>query len=118
MSILPSSLRLSSLAQAVEFFDHRDRSMHDVELLEGAAYVFFHKLGLVLRLSKCGEAIVTAPSSPTTSSDIGLRYNGHFILHTKGTTAYSMTIFLSRHPQGGDQMMSVLVPLAIGGILR
>ena len=41
MSILPSSLRLSSLAMAVEFFDHRDRSMHDVELIEGAAYVLY-----------------------------------------------------------------------------
>lgn len=56
MSILPTSLRLSSLAQAVEFFDHRDRSMHDAELKEGAAFVLYHKLGLVLRLSKSGEA--------------------------------------------------------------
>ena len=52
MSILPNSLRLSSLAQAVEFFDHRDRAMHDSELQEGAAYVLYHKLGLPLRLSK------------------------------------------------------------------
>lgn len=56
MSILPTSLRLSSLAQAVEFFDHRERSMHDAELREGAAFVLYHKLGLVLRLSKSGEA--------------------------------------------------------------
>jgi hypothetical protein len=69
MSILPSSLRLSSLARAVEFFDHRDRSMHDVELIEGAAYVLYHKLGLALRLSRCGEVAVAAlPSSPTTSA--------------------------------------------------
>ncbi|KAL7518573.1 hypothetical protein ACHAWX_003387 [Stephanocyclus meneghinianus] len=52
MSILPNTLRLSSLAQAVEFFDHRDRAMHDSELQEGAAYVLYHKLGLALRLSK------------------------------------------------------------------
>ena len=56
MSILPTSLRLSSLAQAVEFFDHRERSMHDAELREGGAFVLYHKLGLVLRLSKSGEA--------------------------------------------------------------
>ena len=55
MSILPTSLRLSSLAQAVEFFDHRDRAMHDAELREGGAFVLYHKLGLVLRLSRCGE---------------------------------------------------------------
>ncbi|KAL7552948.1 hypothetical protein ACHAWF_017317 [Thalassiosira exigua] len=58
MSILPASLRLSSLAQAVEFFDHRDRAMHDAELREGGAFVLYHKLGLVLRLSRCGEAAV------------------------------------------------------------
>ena len=34
--------------------------------------------------------------------------------NTKRTIAYSMTISLSRHPQGRDQMMSV--PLVIGGI--
>jgi len=56
MSILPTSLRLSSLAQAVEFFDHRDRAMHDAELREGGAFVLYHKLGLVLRLSRCGES--------------------------------------------------------------
>ena len=55
MSILPTSLRLSSLSQAVEFFDHRDRAMHDAELREGAAFVLYHKLGLVLRLSKSCE---------------------------------------------------------------
>lgn len=71
MSILPSSLRLSSLAQAVEFFDHRDRSMHDVELVEGAAYVLYHKLGLALRLSRCGEAVTTLPSSPTSIATAG-----------------------------------------------
>jgi hypothetical protein len=56
MSILPNSLRLSSLAQAVEFFDHRDRAMHDSELQEGSAYVLYHKLGLALRLSKGMES--------------------------------------------------------------
>mmetsp|Transcript_31715 Transcript_31715/g.67211 ORF Transcript_31715/g.67211 Transcript_31715/m.67211 type:complete len:869 (-) Transcript_31715:218-2824(-) len=55
MSILPSSLRLSSLSQAVEFFDHRDRAMHDAELREGAAFVLYHKLGLILKLSKSSE---------------------------------------------------------------
>ncbi|KAL3785845.1 hypothetical protein ACHAW5_000153 [Stephanodiscus triporus] len=60
MSILPTSLRLSSLAQAVEFFDHRDRAMHDAELREGGAFVLYHKLGLVLRLSKSGEAALSA----------------------------------------------------------
>ena len=55
MSILPSSLRLSSLAQACEFFDHRDRAIHDAELREGAAFVLYHKLAFVLRLSRCGE---------------------------------------------------------------
>lgn len=58
MSILPASLRLSSLAQAVEFFDHRDRAMHDAELREGGAFVLYHKLGLVLRLSRCGESVI------------------------------------------------------------
>jgi hypothetical protein len=52
MSILPNTLRLSSLAQAVEFFDHRDRAMHDAELQEGAAFVLYHKLGMPLRLSR------------------------------------------------------------------
>jgi hypothetical protein len=56
MSILPTSLRLSSLAQAVEFFDHRDRAMHDAELREGGGFVLYHKLGLVLRLSRSGDA--------------------------------------------------------------
>ncbi len=55
MSILPSSLRLSSLSQALEFFDHRDRAMHDAELREGAAFVLYHKLGLILKLSKSSE---------------------------------------------------------------
>jgi len=55
MSILPTSLRLSSLAQACEFFDHRDKSIHDAELREGAAFVLYHKLAFVLRLSRCGE---------------------------------------------------------------
>ena len=55
MSILPTSLRLSSLAQACEFFDHRDKSIHDAELREGAAFVMYHKLAFVLRLSRCGE---------------------------------------------------------------
>jgi len=55
MSILPTSLRLSSLAQACEFFDHRDKSLHDVELREGAAFVLYHKLAFVLRLCRCGE---------------------------------------------------------------
>ena len=55
MSILPTSLRLSGLAQAVEFFDHRDKAMHDAELREGGAFVLYHKLGLVLRLSRCGD---------------------------------------------------------------
>ena len=55
MSILPTSLRLSSLAQACEFFDHRDKSIHDAELCEGAAFVLYHKLAFVLRLSRCGE---------------------------------------------------------------
>lgn len=57
MSILPTSLRLSSLAQAVEFFDHRDRAMHDSELREGAAYVLYHKLGLALRLAALERSI-------------------------------------------------------------
>ena len=56
MSVLPASLRLSALAQAVEFFDHRDRAMHDAELREGGAFVLYHKLALVSRLSRCGEA--------------------------------------------------------------
>lgn len=73
MAILPTSLRLSSLAQAVEFFDHRDRAMHDSELREGAAYVLYHKLGLALRLSRCREvncegegvfAVTGGPLSP------------------------------------------------------
>jgi hypothetical protein len=55
MSILPSSLRLSSLAQACEFFDHRDRAIHDAELREGAAFVLYHKLAFVIRLVRCGE---------------------------------------------------------------
>ena len=72
MSILPSSLRLSSLAMAVEFFDHRDRSMHDVELIEGAAYVLYHKLGLALRLSRCGKVAVAALPSSRTFGAVGI----------------------------------------------
>ncbi|KAL9178326.1 hypothetical protein ACHAXT_001754 [Thalassiosira profunda] len=57
MSVLPASLRLASLAQAVEFFDHRERATHDAELREGAAFVLYQKLGLALRLSQSGEAV-------------------------------------------------------------
>ena len=63
MSILLTSLRLSSLAQAVEFFDHRDRAMHDSELREGGAFILYHKLGLVLRLSRCGESVMDESSN-------------------------------------------------------
>jgi hypothetical protein len=65
MSILPNTLRLSSLAQAVEFFDHRDRAMHDSELQEGAAYVLYHKLGLPLRLSKGIDLEESENSNPS-----------------------------------------------------
>lgn len=71
MSILPTSLRLSSLAQAVEFFDHRDRAMHDAELREGGGFVLYHKLGLVLRLSRSGEAAISRGIGMEVHSPIG-----------------------------------------------
>lgn len=70
MSILPSSLRLSSLSQAVEFFDHRDRAMHDAELREGAAFVLYHKLGLILKLSKSSEMERMYEMSSSSSSSM------------------------------------------------
>lgn len=78
MAILPTSLRLSSLAQAVEFFDHRDRAMHDSELREGAAYVLYHKLGLALRLSRCrevnceGEGVFAVTGGPLSPPNKGM----------------------------------------------
>lgn len=71
MSILPTSLRLSSLAQAVEFFDHRDRAMHDAELREGGAFVLYHKLGLVLQLSRCGETALEMEDQGNTKKSEG-----------------------------------------------
>ncbi|KAL3808097.1 hypothetical protein ACHAXA_010809 [Cyclostephanos tholiformis] len=73
MSILPTSLRLSSLAQAVEFFDHRDRAMHDAELREGGAFVLYHKLGLVLRLSRCGEAAISGLGGGSMDNDSSIK---------------------------------------------
>ena len=32
--------------------------MHDAELREGGAFILYHKLGLVLQLSRCGEAVL------------------------------------------------------------
>jgi hypothetical protein len=84
MSILPNTLRLSSLAQAVEFFDHRDRSMHDSELTEGAAYVLYHKLGLALRLSKGfdSENAAEAPQNPGLGPHHYLTYQQHLASST------------------------------------
>jgi len=76
MSILPTSLRLSSLAQAVEFFDHRERSMHDAELREGGAFVLYHKLGLVLQLSKSGMAQMTEGEGGVMDKDAKAKNNG------------------------------------------
>lgn len=59
MSILPSSLRLASLTQAMEFLDHRDKNMHDAELREeGVAFVLYQKLGLALQFSRCCDVVV------------------------------------------------------------
>lgn len=51
MSILPHDLRLSSIAQAAGFFDHRDRMTHDNELREGAANILYQKLAFSLSIS-------------------------------------------------------------------
>lgn len=75
MSILPNTLRLSSLAQAVEFFDHRDRSMHDAELHEGAAHVLYHKLGLPLRLSRSSD--VTEDGEHASNGNNGGHWKGN-----------------------------------------
>mmetsp|Transcript_3583 Transcript_3583/g.9583 ORF Transcript_3583/g.9583 Transcript_3583/m.9583 type:complete len:644 (+) Transcript_3583:1833-3764(+) len=51
MSILPHDLRLSTLAQATDFFDHRDRTAHGAELREGAAPILYQKLAFALHQS-------------------------------------------------------------------
>ena len=48
MSILPASLRLTALRQASDYFDHRDRAQHDLELREGAAAVLYQKLAFAI----------------------------------------------------------------------
>ena len=48
MSIFPSDLRLSTLAQATYFFDHRDRGQHNLELREGSAAILYQKLAFAL----------------------------------------------------------------------
>ena len=91
MSILPTSLRLSSLAQAVEFFDHRDRAMHDAELREGGAFVLYHKLGLVLRLSRCGEATIEASTKSTKKAGGGNGPTNHYLSYQQ-TLANSLAV--------------------------
>jgi hypothetical protein len=51
MSVLPHDLRLASITQGCQFFDHRDRAAHDNELHEGAAFILFQKLALAMSLS-------------------------------------------------------------------
>mmetsp|Transcript_8174 Transcript_8174/g.22757 ORF Transcript_8174/g.22757 Transcript_8174/m.22757 type:complete len:917 (+) Transcript_8174:190-2940(+) len=48
MSILPASIRLTALQQASDYFDHRDRTQHDLELREGAAAVLYQKLAFAI----------------------------------------------------------------------
>lgn len=48
MSILPASLRMTALRQASDYFDHRDRAQHDLELREGAAAILYQKLALAI----------------------------------------------------------------------
>jgi hypothetical protein len=86
MSILPNTLRLSSLAQAVEFFDHRDRAMHDSELQEGAAYVLYHKLGLPLRLSKGIDLEESESSNPSPYSKNGSNHMMTYQQHLASST--------------------------------
>lgn len=51
MSVLPHDLRLASITQGCQFFDHRDRAAHDNELHEGAAFILFQKLALAMSLA-------------------------------------------------------------------
>lgn len=72
MSILPDDLRLSSIQQACQFFDHTDRSMHDVELREGAAFILYQKLAFCLSLEPKRHIIAYSPpvmmGNPTTTN--------------------------------------------------
>lgn len=58
MTILPHELRLTTLAQATEFFDHRDRAAHDLELSERAAAVLYQKLAFALFQSSRAAGVV------------------------------------------------------------
>mmetsp|Transcript_17132 Transcript_17132/g.25437 ORF Transcript_17132/g.25437 Transcript_17132/m.25437 type:complete len:650 (-) Transcript_17132:701-2650(-) len=70
MTILPHDVRVSCIAQACDFFDHRDRVAHDSELREGAANVLLQKLAFALHLNCEDEEHVNRNGSG------GYRYGG------------------------------------------
>ena len=61
--------------------------MHDAELREGGAFVLYHKLGLVLQLSKSGMAQMTEGEGGVMDKDAKAKNNGmgatmnHYLSH-------------------------------------
>lgn len=92
MSILPHDVRLSSIVEATEHFDHRDKARHDYELHEGAARIIFQKLAFVLTLQLSSynagssySVVTSGVNAATPTTLINTRGNTQFHHHT-GTT--------------------------------
>ena len=92
MAILPHDVRLNSIVEATEHFDHRDKARHDYELHEGAARIIFQKLAFVLTLQlssySAGSSYSVATSgvnATTPTTLINTRGNTQ-LHHHAGTT--------------------------------